>query len=56
VGAAVGAAWRIRGEAASKTLRLERREAGKWALAASFQLGAGMCRPDAPKVAEPEQP
>lgn len=49
-------AWRVRGEAASKTLRLERREAGKWALAAAFQLAAGACKPDPPKPAEPENP
>lgn len=49
-----GANWRIRGDASTKTLRLERREAGKWTIASAFALRAGACKPDPPKA--PEQP
>lgn len=41
--------WRIRAEAKSKTLRVERREASRWTSVAVFALETGTCRPSPPK-------
>lgn len=45
--------WRIRADGPSKSLRIEHREGGVWAAAASFPLRAGECKPDPPKAIEP---
>lgn len=47
-----GASLRIRGDAKSKTLRVERMEGSKWIVVASFGLEAGTCKAQAP----PEEP
>jgi hypothetical protein len=50
------AEWRVRGEAATRTLRLERREAGKWTLASAFALRSGACKPDPAPSPQPNPP
>ena len=51
------AGWRISVDAASRALRIERREGEAWRKAAEFAVAAGACRPaPAPAVAEPAPP
>ena len=38
--------WRVRADAASKTLRLERRDGARWTAAAVFPVQAGVCKPE----------
>lgn len=45
--------WRLRADAASRSYRVEKREAGKWTLLASFQVRLNDCKPPEVKLAEP---
>ncbi|MGO9240795.1 MAG: WD40/YVTN/BNR-like repeat-containing protein [Bryobacteraceae bacterium] len=54
---APAADWRISVAAASKALRIERRQGEAWRKAAEFAVAAGACRPaPAPVAAEPAAP
>jgi hypothetical protein len=46
--------WRLRPDAASKSNRIEKRQAGRWSPVASFAVGLAPCKP--PQVKEPEPP
>lgn len=52
--------WRIRADARGKTLRVEKRESGKWVPMGTFALAAGVCKParapEEPKPLEPPPP
>ncbi len=45
--------WRMRPDAASKSNRIEKRQAGRWTTVASFAVELPACRPPAPKETEP---
>ena len=47
-GATSSADWRIRADNRTKTLRVEKRESGKWTGVSSFALDAGACKPAPP--------
>jgi Uncharacterized protein related to plant photosystem II stability/assembly factor len=46
--------WRLRPDAATKSNRIEKRQAGRWSAVASFAVGLAPCTP--PQVKEPEPP
>jgi hypothetical protein len=46
--------WRLRPDAATKSNRIERRQAGKWTTVASFAVNLAPCKP--PHAKEPEPP
>ncbi|MBL0161770.1 MAG: hypothetical protein IPP47_32620 [Bryobacterales bacterium] len=54
--AAASADWRIRADGPSKSLRVERREAGRWRSVAAFQLRAGACQAEPAKPQEQLKP
>lgn len=41
--------WRVRPDAPSKTLRIERRDGARWVTAAVFPVQVGVCRPEEPQ-------
>lgn len=45
--------WRMRPDAATKSNRIEKRQAGKWTPVASFAIDLPACRPPAPKEMPP---
>ena len=51
--------WRLRADAKAKAYRVERKQDQRWITVASFQIGAGGCKPDPPPpppAPEPEPP
>jgi hypothetical protein len=46
--------WRLRGENATRSLRLERRDGPKWVTVTQFSLPAGACKPDPARDIPPE--
>ncbi|MBI1790405.1 MAG: hypothetical protein HYR60_22970 [Acidobacteria bacterium] len=47
--------WRIRPDGASKTFRIEKREAGKWHLLSSFLISLDPCKPPPPPAEPPPE-
>src|SRR5262249_3422584 len=45
--------WRLRPDAASKSNRIEKRQAGRWTAVASFAVDLPPCKPPAAKEPEP---
>lgn len=47
---------RLRADAPSKTYKIERSEANRWRVIASFAVSLGECKPEPPEAKEPEPP
>lgn len=45
--------WRLRADAATKSYRIEHRDAGRWMMMASFPVRAGECKPVEKAIVEP---
>jgi hypothetical protein len=48
--------WRMRADAATKSNRIEKRQAGKWITVASFAVDLPVCKPPQPKETPPPPP